>query len=159
MTTAILAAIPRNPVTLLLNDYIMDSTLKTFAEKNLPAYELIITSESRTEAEQEDLKAKGYTPSENSAHLYHLARDFVLKNKATGQMVAASKLESIWKDFIKPNWVGYTYFAPAKSGVKGAHIHVNLDRSISDSTKLIGWATIGLTTFLTVKKILSRGKQ
>ena len=101
----------------------------------MPGYDVQVTSAYRSPQDQQRLKDQGYKPAADSAHLYNLAKDYVLINKATGQYLKDVELEKVFKDFIKPNWIGYTYFDPSIPGKKGAHIHGNIDRSWSEKAK------------------------
>lgn len=142
--------VPTGPVTIGLNGMLIDSALKKFAENYLPAYTIEITSGYRTPAENE--AADGAT---NSAHLYNLARDFVLIDKS-GKYLPAVKLRQIYNEFVKPYWKGYSYYNnPLKTGVTG-WIHVNVDRNLTNQTKIAEYAIGGIAIGLTIKKLLSQ---
>lgn len=147
--------IPSGPITIALNGFITDMVFNGFAEKWLPAYDVEITSAYRTPAQNE--KADG---AQYSAHLYNLARDFVLKDK-NGNYIPAAQLEKVYQEFVSPNWQGYSYYNPPKTGVTG-WIHVNLDRGITDKTKILEWTVSGVGLLLGIKKIanqLKKGKK
>jgi len=143
-------AIPNGPITIALNGFILDTIFNGFMDKYLPAYDSEITSGYRTPAENEAAGGAKF-----SAHQYNLAKDFVLKNKKTGEYLPADMQQKIWKEFVNPNWNGYTYYNPPKTGKTG-WIHVNLDRSITDKTKLLEYALGGISLFLGVKKIIEK---
>lgn len=142
--------IPTGPITIALNGFIMDTVFNGFCEKYLPAYEVEITSGYRTPAENENAGGATY-----SAHQYNLARDFVLKNKQTGEYLSADMQKKVWEEWVKPHWNGYTYYNPPKTGKTG-WIHVNIDRAITDKTKVLEYAIGGISLFLGVKKIIEK---
>jgi hypothetical protein len=146
--------IPTNPITLWINGALTESAIRDLATKSLPAYELVITSGYRTPAYNEKIGG-----AQDSAHMYNLARDFTLKNKATGKIVADEELKKIFDQFIAPSWEGYKLFEPKTEKSTGAWIHLNLDRVISDNTKFLAMAAGALTAAWTAKKIFSYIKQ
>lgn len=146
--------IPSNPVTKKVNQFLIDYILDKVMEKYLPNFEKISTSKGRTAEDQQRLKAKGLSPAENSAHLYNLAEDFTLKNRATGEIVGAEQLELLFTEYFQPNFPGYSEYSPAIKGLKSAHIHANLPRSITESTKFLGWAGTGIVLYLVGKKLI-----
>lgn len=119
---------PINPITRRINGGLIDWFLNRFFVIFLPNYEKVITSGYRdTEVNR---AADG---TEDSAHLYNLGRDFSLKNLATGQLLTDDQARKVFDEFIKPNWKGYAKFYPS-SGGKSHHIHVHIDREISQAT-------------------------
>lgn len=143
--------IPKGPITIGLNGFLMDSIFKKFVEKYLPAYEVEITSGYRTPAENEAVDGAEY-----SAHLYNLARDFVLKDRQ-GNYLPAVKLRQIYNEFVKPYWEGYSSYNPPKTGKTG-WIHVNIDRDISKKTQTIETIAGGIALGIAAKKIFDKLK-
>lgn len=142
-------AIPTGPITIALNGFYIDTLLNGFVKQYLPAYEIEITSGYRTPQKNADVGGAEY-----SAHLYNLARDFVLKDKS-GKYVDSLKLKAIYEQFIKPNWPGYSYYAPPKTGVTG-WVHVNADRGITEKTKMAEFAVTGISVLIGLKKIVNK---
>jgi len=151
--------IPTNPITLGINGWLIDKQLEALTIKYLPAWDLTITSGYRSPAKQKELLEKGYKPDEDSAHLYNLARDFNLINKISGKLATDSELKKIYEEFIKPNWEGYSYFSPKQSYTNTGWVHVNLPKSVSDTTKFVGWAGTGIGLILGAKLIYSKFKK
>lgn len=146
--------IPKNPITLWINGALTDSALRDLAAKYLPAYDLVITSGYRTPAYNEKIKG-----AQDSAHLYNLARDFQLKNRASGKIASDEDLKKLFDQYIAPNWEGYKLFEPKTDTSSGAWIHLNLDRVISDNTKFLAMAAGALTAAWTAQKIFSYIRQ
>lgn len=128
---------------------IMDSIFKKFIAKYLPAYDVEITSGYRTPAENEAAEGAKY-----SAHLYNLARDFVLIDK-NGNYIPAERLRQIYDEFVQPHWEGYSYYNPPKTGVTG-WIHVNIDRDLTNQTKVVEYATGAIAIGFGIKKVLEK---
>ena len=124
--------IPVNPITIAINKAILDKALNTLNEAYLPNYDLIVTSMYRTEKENKEAGGAA-----DSAHMYGLAVDYVLKNKATGVVLNDAQMKKVFDQFIKPHWMGYTYFSPKQPHTNTGWIHSNLERGIS---KYAGWA-------------------
>lgn len=139
--------IPTGPITIGLNGMIMNSVFNNFVKKYLPAYDVEVTSSYRNPAENEAVDGAEY-----SAHLYNLARDFVLKYK-DGNYVSAEKLEKVYNEFVKPYWEGYSYYHPPKTGVTG-WIHVNIDRNLTNKTKVVEMTTGAIAIGLAIRKVL-----
>jgi len=150
--------LPSNPITKGLNDAIVGLTLSNLVKNQLPNFEVVETSGGRSQKEQDTLKDEGYKTAKDSAHLHYLAKDFTLRNISSGNLVSDGQLKTIYNDFIKEFWPGYSEFSPAIDGLKSAHVHVNLPRELSESTKFIGWAAIGFVTVLGVKRLIGRLK-
>lgn len=150
--------IPKNPITIKINGWLTDNYVKSFIEKNLPAFDYKITSGYRSAAKNAELKKAGYNPAADSAHLYNLARDIVLYDK-TGKQLSDDQLKKVWTQFISPNWEGYTYFNPKTAATSSGWIHLNIDRAISEKTKLIGMAAMAVAVGLSYKKIWNYLKQ
>ena len=146
--------IPTGPVTIGLNGFIMDTVFRGFVKKYLPAYEVIVTSDYRTPAENEEAQGTDF-----SAHMYNLARDFALKDNK-GNLVSAKQLKALYEQFVEPNWPGYSYYNNPVSGSTG-WIHLNLDRWITDKTKFaeiaVGAVTVGFAVKKIIQSIKSRG--
>lgn len=140
--------IPTGPVTIAVNGYIIDKVLEDFRQKYLPAFEIEITSGYRSPTDNEAVDGAEY-----SAHLYNLARDFVLKDK-TGNYLTAERHKQIYEQFVKPHWENYSYYHPPKTGITG-WIHVNLDRDITKKTKYAEFAVTSGTVFLAAKKLFN----
>lgn len=118
--------IPINPITLKLNISMTRRIFEQFMYKYLPALDYRITSEYR---DPEKNRAVG--GATDSAHLYGLAIDFVLvgpSGGALGPMETAHYFDAV----IKPNWPGFALN-------EGDHIHVNLPRDYTTSTRWAGW--------------------
>lgn len=143
--------VPSGPLTLALNGFIMDLALNEFHLKFLPAFEIEITSGYRTPAKNEEVKG-----SFSSAHMYNLARDFVLKNKSG--YLSAGQLERVYNEFVKPNWKGFSYYNPPKTGKTG-WIHVNLDREITNRTKMAEYSVTGIGLIWGLRKFINQIKK
>lgn len=135
---------PSNPITLAVNGWLFDAVFSWFQGKYLPVYSVTITSAYRTKGTNE--KAGG---AEDSAHLYNLAKDITLKNQATGEAITGEALGRVYTDFIKGNWPGF-------SALYDGHIHLNLDREVSQYTALIGAGALALGAVWGLKKILNQ---
>lgn len=129
--------IPVNPITIAINKALLDKALNDMNDLYLPNFDIVITSQYRDKRKNE--KVGG---AEDSAHMYGLAADYVLKNKTSGVMLNDTQMKTVFDEFIKPHWPGYTYFSPKQAHTKTGWIHSNLERDIS---KYAGWAaTAGL---------------
>lgn len=144
--------VPTGPITIGLNGFIMDTVFNGFIKQYLPAYEVITTSGYRTPDENE--KAGG---AKYSAHQYNFARDFALKDRE-GNLLSPERLKSVYDEFVKPNWNGYSSYNPPKTGNTG-WIHVNIDRSITLKTRVAEYAITGVSLFLGIKKIYKHLKK
>lgn len=144
--------IPTGPIAIGLNGMIMDSIFDRFVKRYLPAYEIEITSGYRTATENEAVDGAEY-----SAHLYNLARDFVLKDK-TGGYLSAEKLEQVYKEFIEPYWEYYSSYNPPKTGQTG-WIHVNIDRDITKQTRAVEYTAGAFAIGMAAKKIFEKFRQ
>lgn len=144
-----LPKIPTGPITIGLNGMILDSIFKKFVQRYLPAYEIEITSGYRSPAENEAIGGAEY-----SAHMYNLAKDFVLKNKG-GHYLPTETLKQVYEEFIKPYWEGYSSYNPPKTGNTG-WIHVNIDRDITNKTKVVETAAGALAIGMAIRKVLSK---
>jgi len=145
--------IPKNPVTLFINGWLTDNTLNNFMRRYLPAWDYKITSGYRDAEDQLRLKKKGLKPATYSAHLYNLARDFVLVNKETGKTATDEQMKKLFTEYFKPHWEGYAYFSRKQPGTKTGWIHLNIERKMSDVTSLIGLAAMGLGVGMSIKTI------
>jgi len=137
--------IPKNPVTLAINGFLMDNYLRDFAEKNLPAYGYEITSAYRDEEKNREVGGV-----ENSAHLYNLARDIVLTKN--GIALNSAQLKQVYDQFIKPSWEGY-------SKLYHSHIHLNMDRELSEYTRFAGYAATAFIAAFGIKKFIKKYKE
>jgi len=108
---------PANPLTLAFNEVVIEWYFPQWAKKNLPAFEVVVTSKTRAPGKNE-----GIGGAANSAHLHGLARDFVLYRG--GKPLAGKEAEEVFQKFIKPTWPGFALN-------EGDHIHVNLSREIT----------------------------
>lgn len=136
--------IPKNPITIAINKGIMEKALGVFNATYLPAYDLIVTSFYRNEKENDDIGG-----ADDSAHMYGLATDYVLKNKATGKILSDSMMKNVFDQYIKPKWPGYTYFKPKQPYTSTGWIHANLDRDLAKGTMWAGIAALfGAGAFL-----------
>jgi hypothetical protein len=129
---------PKNPGTLRANGILTDNYLREYFNKYLPAYGYHVTSAYRSPEENSAIPGA----AADSAHLYNLARDFVLLYKNTGEMVPEEKAKKIYDEFFT-EWHGYTYFSSSREeddplGKKSYHIHGNLPREWTEKTKWIG---------------------
>lgn len=148
--------IPSNPITVAVNGFITENVIQSVIKKHLPGYGILFTSGHRTHSDQERLLEAGYKPAKDSSHLYNLARDFVLINANTGEQINGETMEALYFDKFKPFFPGYSYFDPARPGVKGAHIHANLPRELTDKTKIIGYLGAGFVLFILFKQGLKK---
>ena len=142
--------IPRTPIHIKANGLIVDYALNQLASENLPAYDLVITSGYRTPAYNATLPGA----AEDSAHIYNLARDFTLRNRASGQIVSDAQLKAVYEQYVKPNWPGYSYFSPKEPHTNTGWIHVNLDRKISKSTAIAAYGIAAVGAGFFFKKYL-----
>lgn len=129
---------PKSPLTIQINLAILRLYFDWFAKKYLPAFVLRVTSEYRDAAHNAEVGG-----ASNSAHVHGLARDFQLFN-AAGEMVPLEQAQSVYNEFVLPNWYGYSEFEVA-DGVY--HIHVNLSREIGIYANIIGLGSIGIIGF------------
>jgi len=148
--------IPKNPLTLMANGFLIEYLLNRAIQEMFPGYEILFTSGYRSLEDQEDLAERGLNPAPDSAHLYNLARDFTLINVTNGQQVSSEALEALYESKFKDVWPGYSYFSPAKKGLKGPHIHANLDREITEKTKILGFAGAAFVIFILIKQGLKK---
>lgn len=149
----VIKMIPKNPITIAINKGIMEKALKAFNNIYLPAYDLVVTSFYRTEQENQD--AGG---ADDSAHMYGLATDYVLKNKTTGKILSDSQMKAVFDGFIKPNWKGYTYFSPKQPDTNTGWIHANLDRGLTKYTMWAGAAALGAGALFVGNKLRQQFK-
>lgn len=150
-------AIPKNPITLTINGWLMDNYLKYFFKTFLPEYEFIVTSGYRSEDKQKEMKESGLNPAEFSAHLYNFARDYVITKN--GRMLTDIEMNHLFQSRIKPNWEGYTYFAFKTKNTNTGWIHGNIVRDHTKITGMIGLlAGIGGALY-TGKKIYNKLKK
>lgn len=140
--------VPKNPLTLLINGSILESEIKYLMETYLPNYDLQYTSGYRDEIKNQEVGGAA-----DSAHMYNLARDFVLINKATGNICTDAEMERIYNGFIKPFWEGWSEFNAKKPDTSTGWIHLNLDREITENTKWIAYAGTAAGLFLGIKQI------
>ena len=145
--------IPKNPITILINQWITDKYFQWFASKYLPGFKYEITSRYRSPEKNREI---GGTP--DSAHQYGLAIDFVLIHPDTGQYLPATQLEKVHDEFVKPNWEGYSLYEAPRTGYDTGHIHVNLDRDLTKYTWIAGLAALAGATAWGVQKITKAKK-
>jgi len=139
-------SIPKNPITIGINSLIQNSYFEKFVDRKLPAYEVVITSQYRDPKKNEAVGGVPY-----SAHQYGLATDFILKQN--GKKVPIEKAESVYDEFVKPYWPGFSLFGKHKNDPQGYHIHVNLTRKISQYTGIaVGVGLVGLALAYARKK-------
>lgn len=146
--------IPNGPLTITFNGLIMDHILDQFAAQYLPAYDLEFTSTYRNPQ-----KNKEEGGAEHSAHLYNLARDFVLKRKTDGSYISAAQLKKVYTEFIAPFWPGYSYYGETKQVGGTGWIHVNLPRELTNKTRIADWAVTGLGLFFTARTLYKKFKR
>lgn len=151
--------IPKNPVTLWINGWLTDRVLDGFFEAYLPSWEKKITSGYRDKQDQELLKQKGLKPATYSAHLYNLARDFVLVNKKSGEIATDAQMRKIFTQYIKPNWEGYAYYGAKNAASKTGWIHVNLDRGITDITTYAGMGLTAIVLAFSANSLIKKLKE
>lgn len=113
-----------NPITVKVNSFILEYYFKWFTFNHLSNYDLTITSTYRTPQRNESVGG-----AKNSAHLYGIAYDFVIKNE-NGTCLSKNEVETIFKNKIKPHWLGFCLN-------EGDHIHVNLPRIVAETTGII----------------------
>lgn len=140
--------IPKNPLTLLFNGVLIESQIKAFADTYLPNYDIHYTSKYRDEAHNREV---GGAP--DSAHLYNLARDFVLINRATGETASDSEMKSIYNEFIAPNWEGWAQFTAKQPDTSTGWIHLNIDRDLTNYTKWVAYAGTAAGVALGIKEL------
>lgn len=132
--------IPKNPVTLKINGWLIENYLNSFMNRYLPAYQFRETSGYRdTEANR---AANGVI---DSSHLYNLAKDGNLIKIATGEVVSEAEGKALYDQYFVPYWEGYTEFEPDSPGERW-HIHANISRGITTYTKwagILGGAIVG----------------
>lgn len=145
--------IPKNPATIAINGWLIENNLKDFQKRYLPNYEIEITSGYR---DIEKNREVGGTA--DSAHIYNLARDFILKNKQTGEIISDFEMKRIYNDFIAPNWDGWSQFTPKQPNTNTGWIHAGLSRSLTDYTKYIGFAATAAGIAFGVRKLITRMK-
>jgi len=130
---------PSSPVTKKINLWILGIYFDWFVKKYLPAYVPVITSSLRDPDKNEAVGGVS-----NSAHLFGLAYDFVLRFP-DGSAVPKAQAKKVFENFILPNWHGFALWEEDAKGVW--HIHVNLTRQISEYAGIMGLAAIGVLGF------------
>ncbi len=128
----------KNPITIKINEWIFEKYLTHFMERYLPSYTFRQTSGYRTRVENEAVGGV-----EDSAHLYGLAADGNLINKASGDIIDEATGKKLFNEYFLPYWEGVAIFSPGTSK-KRWHIHVHIDRELNNFTK---WGGIGVATF------------
>jgi len=142
----------KNPITTRINEWIFEKYLNNFMERYLPNYTFRQTSGTRTRAENENVGGV-----EDSAHLYGLAADGNLINKATGEIVDEAAGKRIYTEYFLPNWEGVALWSPGTKE-KRWHIHIHIDRELNNFTK---WGGIGVATIagaIAIKKYIQQKK-
>ena len=135
-------AIPKNPATIAINQWLTNNYFDDFIKDNLPNYDVVKTSQYRTPAQ--NIKAGGV---EDSAHQYGLAIDFMILEKGPVEKFVGKETQSkLFNDFILPAWEGYALD-------EKTHIHVNLDRSISKYTMWMGLGTLAAGSAFAISKV------
>jgi hypothetical protein len=140
MATNTTVPVPSNPLTIKLNLVVLGFVFDWFAKKFLPAFKPVITSEYRTPDHNSEVGG-----AVDSAHVYGLARDFVLQYP-NGEPVPEIQAKSVFDAYVAPNWPGFSEWAPS-SAAQGYHIHVNLAREVSVYAGIAGIALIGVVGF------------
>jgi len=136
--------IPKNPITIAINGWLFSQTFKKFMADYLPNYTWIKTSGYRTE--EQNRRAGG---AADSAHMYALAEDGVLKNRTTGSILTDNQMAEVYKEFIKPYWPGYSEFNFKTPKTNTGWIHLNIDRDVSKTAAWIGAAgLVGAAAYL-----------
>lgn len=130
---------PKNPITIKINEMLTRNFFEHWAEIYLPDYGYIITSHYRDPQENRDVGGVS-----DSAHLYALALDIVLTKN--GKPIPREKAKQIFDEVIQPKWEGFALW-------EGDHIHLNLDREITNYTKYLGYAAGAILAAFTVKKL------
>lgn len=148
--------IPKNPLTIKINGWLVDNYLKSFFKTFLPGYEFYVTSGYRSQAKQQEMKEKGLKPAAFSAHLYNLARDFVIKKN--GRLLSDIEMKALFNQKIKPHWEGYTYFSNKTPATNTGWIHGNIERNHTKITGTIGLAATVAGVLFTGKKLLNKMK-
>ncbi len=140
---------PINPITLAINGLLINARLAKIQKEHYPEYEFIPTSGYRSPV----INARTPGAASDSAHVYNLAKDFVIAKD--GKVLSDSAMQSLWTSRFNPNWPDYSYFSPKKSHTKTGWIHANLPRKISEGTflfGLVGTIGIGWTVYRMIKK-------
>lgn len=135
--------IPKNPITIFINETITKSFFESFAKKYLPTFKPVVTSAFRTEEKNREV---GGVP--DSAHLYGLALDFYLTDPDTGQFIGQERQSQAFNQFIKPYWPESGYALDEET-----HIHLNLDRKITQATSVLGMGAIAILLYWFYRKL------
>ena len=98
------------------------------------------------------MRERGLKPSGFSAHLYNLARDFVITEN--GRVLSDNETKKLWETKIQPNWDGYTYFSPKQKHTNTGWIHGNIERDFKKITGIIGLAGAVGAIIWTSKKLI-----
>lgn len=123
---------PKFPLVTSINASVLGWVFERFKAKYLPAYNVVVTSEYRDPAKNREVGG-----AENSAHVHHLARDFVLYRK-DGTALTKPEARRVFDEFVKPHWPGYSLFEEdAGAKPSGYHVHVNLSRRITTYSGLL----------------------
>lgn len=143
--------VPKNPITIKINGWLIEYYLRSFASKYLPEYDLQITSGYRSPGEQAALREKGFSAAVDSAHLYNLARDFVILKD--GKILSDTEMEKVFKDRF-PYWEGYSYFNPKTALTSTGWIHANIERELTRYTMYLGIAGSAVLAGVAVSNLL-----
>lgn len=150
---------PKNPGTIKANGLLIDNYIREYFNKYLPIYGYHVTSGYRSPT----LNKNTPGAASDSAHLYNLAKDFVILD-SEGNMIDEEKARKLYDQFFN-NWIGYTEFSPSRPmddplGEKSYHIHANLPREWTNKTKWIGGLFVaGAVVFAGVKILNSKPVQ
>lgn len=136
---------PKSPVTVKLNQAVLDFVFWHWVKKCLPGYGVTITSGYRTNAKNGEVGGAA-----NSAHLHGLAYDFVYTNPA-GKIITIEQARDVYQAMIEPYWPGFSLFEVSPSGVW--HVHVNLSRHITTYMGMAGVAVIGAVGYKVAQKL------
>lgn len=136
---------PRFPLTITINQAIVDFYFKYFMGKYLPQYDYKVTSTTRNL--EDNTRVGG---AFNSAHLHGLAVDFILLNKTDGKPVTGGESQNIFNAMIKPRWPGFSLW-------ESDHIHLNLSRKIGTAANLLAVSVMGIVG-ITIFKNWRAGK-
>jgi Peptidase M15 len=139
---------PTSPLTVKLNQGVLDFVFWQWAKRYFPDYSITLTSAYRTPE-----KNASVAGAANSAHLHGLAYDFVFA--LNGKAVTLDQARDIYDTVIKPSWPGFSLFevATKPDGKKVWHVHVNLNRNITTYMGAAGIAILGVLSFQVLKSM------
>ena len=141
---------PTNPITLALNGLLVNMALAKIEKERFPGYKFRVTSAYRSPV----VNARTPGASATSAHMWNLARDFVIEDE-TGKQLNDSAMNTLYKAKFLPNWEGYSYFSYKKPHTSSGWIHANLSKNLTNSTfiaGLVGTLGIGWLIYKSIQK-------